>query len=457
MPIQSKNPATEEILRTFEEISDATLEQKIKNAEKAFTEWKNTTFKERAALMRKLAVYLRENQESLADIQTREMGKTKKSGIPNIEKCALLCEYYADNAETMLNKEMIEGVDTNNHVRFDPLGIVLAVMPWNFPYWQVYRFAIPALMAGNVGLLKHASNVPQCAEAIEASFRTVGFPEGVFQNLLLPSARVEKLIRDPRVAAVTLTGSEKAGSEVAKVAGEEIKKTVLELGGSDPFVVFADADIKKAAQTAVTARMQGNVGQSCISAKRFIVESSVAEEFTQHVTTLCESLKIGDPTDANTDIGPLATEQIFKEISSQVVHSIELGAVCVTGGSKAPVQKGYYYPPTVLTAVTKHMPVWNEETFGPVLPIMTFDTEAQAIELANDTRYGLGATLFTQDEKRIVRLITQIEAGSIAINDLMKSDQTLPFGGIKKSGYGRELAEYGIKEFVNVKSIQSGK
>lgn len=453
MPIQSKNPATGEILKTFEEISDAALEQKIASAEKAFGEWKKTSFAERSALMRKLGNYLRENKEMLADLQTKEMGKTKKSGIPNVEKCAALCDYYADNAEAMLSAEVIPVSEGESYVRFDPLGIVLAVMPWNFPYWQVYRFAIPALMAGNVGLLKHASNVPGCAEAIETSFGAAGFPEGVFQNLLLPSARVEKVIRDPRIVAVTLTGSEKAGSEVAKVAGEEIKKTVLELGGSDPFVVFADADIKKAAETAVTARMQGNVGQSCISAKRFIVESSIAKEFTEHVKTICEKLKIGDPTNSDTDIGPLATEQILKEVAAQVARSIAEGALCLAGGLQ-PEGPGYYYPPTVLTNVTRTMPVWHEETFGPVMPIMTFTTEQEAIELANDTRYGLGATIFTADQARIKRVIPQIDAGSVYVNNLMKSDAATPFGGIKKSGYGRELSQYGIREFVNVKSVR---
>ncbi len=450
--IQSKNPATEKVLKTFQEISNEELEKKLVLAEKAFKSWKQTSFKERATLMRKLGEYLRSHTEEFSKLQMLEMGKTMKSGPAGIEKCGSLCDYYADNAENILKHEVLQTDQKEQYIEFDPLGVVLAIMPWNFPFWQVYRFAVPAIMAGNVGLLKHASNVPQCAEAIEESFRAVGFPEGVFQNLLLPSARVEALIRDPRVIAITLTGSEKAGSEVARVAGEEIKKVVLELGGSDPFVIFADVDIIKAAKTAVLARLQGNVGQSCISAKRFIVEESVEEEFMKAVVGEFSKLSVGDPSDKNIDIGPLATEQILLEVERQVKKSASLGAKVVYGGSRKK-GKGYFYLPTVMTNVKKGIPVYDEEVFGPVLPIISFKTEAEAVQLANDTRYGLGASIFTSDMEKAKRIIPQIEAGNVCVNDMVKSDPRVPFGGIKKSGYGRELGTYGIKEFVNIKNV----
>jgi succinate-semialdehyde dehydrogenase/glutarate-semialdehyde dehydrogenase len=453
--IQSKNPTTEEVLRTFEEISAIELEKKVSLASDAFKSWKETSFKERAALMRKLGEYLRKHTEEFSKLQMLEMGKTMKSGPAGIEKCASLCDYYADNAETILQKEILHTDKKEQYVQFDPLGVVLAVMPWNFPFWQVYRFAVPALMAGNVGLLKHASNVPQCAEAIEESFRASGFPEGVFQNLLLPSARVEALIRDPRIAAVTLTGGEKAGSEVARTAGEEIKKVVLELGGSDPFIVFADADIAKAAQVAVTARLQGNTGQSCISAKRFIVEESIKDKFTKLVVEEFSKLKVGDPSDKEIDIGPLATEQILLDVEAQVKKSVSLGAKIVYGGIRKE-GKGYFYLPTIMADIKKGMSVYDEEVFGPVMPIISFKTEAEAIQIANDTRYGLGASIFTNDIEKAKRIIPQIEAGNVCVNDMVKSDMRAPFGGIKKSGYGRELGTYGIKEFVNIKNVWFG-
>lgn len=452
MAIQSKNPSTEEVLKTFEEISDAQLEDKVALAYNAFQSWKKTSYKERAILMRKLGDYLHEHTEEFSTLQMLEMGKTMKSGPLGIEKCASLCDYYADNTETILAHEILHTDRTNQYVEFDPLGIVLAVMPWNFPFWQVYRFAIPALMAGNVGLLKHASNVPQCAEAIEKSFRAAGFPEGVFQNLLLSSSRVEGIIRDPRIMAVTLTGSEHAGSQVAKVAGEEIKKAVLELGGSDPFIVFADADIPEAAKFAVLARLQNNTGQSCISAKRFIIEESIKEVFTEAVIAEFSKLSIGDPSDIATDIGPLATEQILKEVESQVERSVALGAKVVYGGARKE-GKGYFYLPTVMIDVHKGIPVYDEEVFGPVLPIISFKSEEEAIQIANDTRYGLGSSIFTSNMDKAKRIIPLIDAGNVAINDMIKSDARAPFGGVKKSGYGRELGSYGIKEFVNIKNV----
>lgn len=461
MSIQSKNPATEEVLKTFKEISSDELERKVTLASEAFKSWKKTSFKERANLMHKLEEYLRTHTEEFSKLQMLEMGKTMKSGPAGILKCADLCDYYANNAEKILAPEILhtnEKKQKEQYVQFDPLGIVLAVMPWNFPFWQVYRFAVPAIMAGNVGLLKHASNVPQCAEAIEESFRASGFPEGVFQNLLLPSSRVENLIRDSRISAVTLTGSEKAGSEVARVAGEEIKKVVLELGGSDPFIVFADADVSKAAKVAILARLQGNVGQSCISAKRFIVEESIKEKFTSLVVEEFSKLSVGDPSDKNTDIGPLATEQILKDVEAQVKKSVSLGAKIVYGGSRKKGKKnnGYFYLPTVMIDVKKGMPVYDEEVFGPVLPVISFKSEQEAIQIANDTRYGLGASIFTSDIEKAKRIIPQIEAGNVCVNDMVKSDMRAPFGGIKKSGYGRELGTYGIKEFVNIKNVWFG-
>jgi len=453
--IQSKNPATEEVLKSFKEISDKELEEKVSLASKAFDSWKKTSFKERAVLMHKLGEYLNSHAEEFSKLQMLEMGKTMKSGPIGIKKCALLCDYYAENAETILMPEKLDTGKKEQYVEFDPLGIVLAIMPWNFPFWQVYRFAVPALMAGNVGLLKHASNVPQCAEAIEESFRACGFPEGVFQNLFLSSPRVAGLIRDNRISAVTLTGSEKAGSEVARVAGEEIKKVVLELGGSDPFIVFADADVNEAAKTAVMARLQGNVGQSCISSKRFIVEESIKDNFIKIVTKEFFKLSVGDPSDKETDIGPLATEQILLDLEKQVNKSVSLGAKIVYGGERRN-RKGYFYLPTVMTDVKKGMPVYDEEVFGPVLPVISFKNEEEAIKIANDTRYGLGASIFTSDMKKAKRIIPQIEAGNVCVNDMVKSDPRAPFGGIKKSGYGRELGTYGIKEFVNIKNVWFG-
>ena len=452
MSIQSKNPATEKVLKSFKEISNEELEKKLSLASKAFQNWEKTTFKERAILMYKLGEYLRNHAKDFSRLQMLEMGKTMKSGPIGIDKCALLCDYYADNAETILADEILKTGKKEQYVKFDPLGVILGIMPWNFPFWQVYRYAVPAMMAGNVCLLKHASNVPQCAKAIEKSFRLAGFPKGVFQNLFLPASRVENLIRDSRIVAISLTGSEKAGSEVARVTGEEIKKVVLELGGSDPFIVFADADILEAAKVAVVARLQGNTGQSCISAKRFIVEESIKEKFLKIVIEEFSKLSVGDPSDPATDVGPLATEQILFDVEKQVAQSVKKGAKIVYGGSRKK-GKGYFYLPTVLINVKKGMPVYDEEVFCPVLPVITFRNEKKAIQIANDTRYGLGAAIFTSDIAKAKRIIPQIKAGNVCVNDMVKSDPRAPFGGIKKSGYGRELSSYGIKEFVNIKNV----
>ena len=452
MAIISKNPATLEVYGEYEEISDDVLESKISLASDTYNAWKETSFEERKNLLLKLAKYLRENKESLAQLASIEMGKTLIAGVGEVEKCALCCEYYANGGEGMLKPQAVNIEGSEQYIRFDPIGVVLAVMPWNFPFWQVYRFIAPAVMAGNVGLLKHASNVPQCAEAIEKSFKEAGFPEGIFQNLFVSSHRVEKIIRDSRVVAVTLTGSEKAGSSVASIAGSEIKKTVMELGGSDPFMVCKDADLKKAGEVAVKTRMQNNVGQSCIAAKRFIVHEDVVKEFEQILVSEVAKLVVGDPKDSSTTVGPLATEQGMIDVETQVQKSVEMGAVVLAGGSRGDM-KGYYYPPTVLTNVKKGMPVYDEEVFGPVLPIITFKTEDEMIDIANDTPYGLSATLFSCFIGAIARIVPKIDSGSVFVNKQVSSDPRAPFGGIKRSGYGRELSEYGIKEFVNVKYI----
>ncbi len=442
MAIQSLNPATEEVVKTFEEITEAELELKLAKAQAAFEMWKKVSFQDRAKLFMKLSDYLQEHKAELGKLATIEMGKTAVAGDRELEKSALTCEYFAENAERFLTPEKVDTNASESFVRFDPLGVILGVMPWNFPFWQVYRGAAPALMAGNVMVVKHASNVPQCAMAIEKSFVECGFPEGVFQNLLLGSARVEKVIRDPRVMGVTLTGSEKAGAEVAKIAGSEIKKVVLELGGSDPFIVFEDADLNLACEIATSSRISSNSGQACNAAKRFIVHESVVTEFTKK---LVEQFKIVEQA-------PLALEQILIEVERQVNESVKLGAKLELGGKRIG-NKGYFYEPTVLTRVKKGMPVYDEETFGPVAAISTFTDEAEAIMMANDTPYGLGATILTSDLAKAKRLIPMIEAGNVYVNGQVRSDPRTPFGGIKKSGYGRELGSYGIKEFVNIKTV----
>jgi len=452
MAIQSKNPATEAVIKTYEELGDASLEAKLRAAATAYASWKETTFAERGKLMYALGTYLRTHKEELATLASLEMGKVKTHGIAEIEKCAGVCDFYADNAERYLAKEPLDSGGSEGYAQFDPLGIVLAVMPWNFPFWQVLRFAAPALMAGNVGLLKHASNVPGCAEAIERAFTESGFPEGIFQNLLISSSRVEKIIRDPRVMAVTLTGSEKAGSDVARIAGSEIKKTVLELGGSDPFIVLADADIREAAGIAARARMQHNAGQSCIAAKRFIVHESVAAAFETALAAEFKNLVVGDPMDPTTTMGPLATEQGLLDIKRQVDESTAKGARVVFGGERIGTA-GYFYAPTILSSVTKGMPAYDEETFGPIAPIITFASDSEAIDIANDTPYGLGAVLCTTSMETAKKMIARLETGSVFVNGQERSDARAPFGGIKRSGYGRELSHYGIKEFVNVKTV----
>lgn len=452
MAIQSKNPSTEEVLKDFSEISESELIEKINVAQNTFLEWRDTSFEHRSKLLKKHASYIRDNIESMAMLATLEMGKTKKAAISELEKCADVCDYYADNAEKILSNEILHSNATENYVSFEPLGVVLAVMPWNFPYWQVYRFIAPALMAGNVGLLKHASNVPQCALSIEEGFINSGFPVGIFQNLFISSGRVESVIRNTHVKAVTLTGSEGAGRSVASISGDEIKKTVLELGGSDPFIVFEDADIEAAAKDAAIGRMQNNVGQSCIAAKRFIVEDSVVDKFTELFVNHISNLIVGDPLLEETNVGPLATLQGLHDVERQVEDSITMGAKVLCGGTRGE-GRGYYYMPTVLDHVKKGMPVYDEEVFGPVAPIIKFSNIDEAIKIANDTPFGLGASVFTKDIEKAKKIATKIEAGNVFINGYVRSDSRIPFGGTKRSGYGRELGSYGIKEFVNIKNI----
>lgn len=452
MAIISSSPATLEIFKEFEEISDVELENKITKSQAAFMNWKEISFEHRADLMHKVAENLRLQKNELAVLMAQEMGKVLKFGIAEIEKCATVCDYYADNAQKILSVETIPTESKESFVRFDPIGIVLAVMPWNFPFWQVLRFAAPALMAGNVGLLKHASNVPRCALAIEELFVKSGFPEGAFQTLLVGSKKVDSIIKDNRVKAVTLTGSELAGSQVAATAGKVLKKSVLELGGSDPFIVLPDADLDKAIEVAATARLQNNVGQSCIAAKRFIVHESLVLAFTLGLVKKFSALKIGDPLEAGTDVGPMVSNQSLQTIEDQVRKSIDLGAKLECGGKRIG-STGYFYEPAVLSGVKKGMPVFDEEVFGPVAPIIAYNEIDQAIKLANDCEYGLGATIFTKDIDLAKRLASQIESGSVFINGAVKSDSRLPFGGIKKSGFGRELGSYGIKEFVNIKTV----
>jgi succinate-semialdehyde dehydrogenase/glutarate-semialdehyde dehydrogenase len=452
MALRSTNPANKEIIGEIDELSRKDVEEKLSLAQKAYEQWRAVPFSRRSELMGKVAAELRGNKTQLGRIMTGEMGKTLPAAEAEVEKSALACDFYGENAEKFLSDEYFKTDGSESYARFDPIGVVLAVMPWNFPFWQVFRFAAPALMAGNVGVLKHASNVQQSAQAIEDIFTKAGMPEGVFQNLAIGSSKVEAVIKDSRVKAVTLTGSEYAGSQVAMVAGKEIKKTVLELGGSDPFIVLEDADIDQAAQTAVATRLQLNAGQSCISAKRFIVKKEIAEQFTSKVKANIEKLKVGDPTDPKTDVGPLSSEQTLLDIEKQVDESIRQGAKVVAGGKRGS-EEGYFYLPTLMTNIKKGMPVYDEEVFGPVMPIIVVNNDQEAIDIANSSQYGLAATIFSSNADKAKELAAKLESGAVFINGQVKSDPRLPFGGIKKSGYGRELSHYGIKEFVNIKTV----
>ena len=451
MNIQSINPATGEVLETFTETSAAEIERILATAHAEFLAWRDVPFAARGQLMRKAGAVLRAHKVEYARTMALEMGKPIVQGEAEVDKCALTCDYYAEHAETFLAPQPRQTDAAKSYVRFDPLGPVLAVMPWNFPFWQVFRFAAPALMAGNAAVLKHASNVPRCALHIEGVFRDAGFPPGLFATVLVGPSAVGGLIADPRIVAVTLTGSEHAGRQVAERAGHELKKTVLELGGSDPFIVLADADVAAAARTAADARLV-NSGQSCITAKRFIVVEPVADAFIARFADELRARRLGDPLARDTQVGPQARVDLRDDLHRQVAESVKRGARLVLGG-EVPAGRGAFYPPTLLSAVDKGMPAFDEETFGPVAAVIRAKDEADAIRLANDSEFGLGAALWTQDRARAEQLAARIEAGAVFVNGLVKSDPRLPFGGIKRSGYGRELSEYGIREFVNIKSV----
>ena len=445
------NPATNELIKEYTEHTSKEISGIIDSVQEEFIEWRGTSFDHRSKLMKKAAAVLRDNKEEYARTMTLEMGKIIVESRAEIEKCAWVCEYYADNAARFLADEIIETDAGKSLAAFQPLGIVLAVMPWNFPFWQVFRFGAPALMAGNAAVLKHASNVPGSALAIEQIFREAGFPENIFRTLMIPAKKVEEVIVNKHVKAVTLTGSEPAGSQVASIAGRELKKTVLELGGSDPYVVLDDADIDACVKTSVTARMI-NAGQSCIAAKRFIVVESRLKEFEKRQTELMSSIKIGDPLDEDTQVGPLARLDLLDELDDQVQRSIKAGAKLLCGGKRAD-RKGAFYLPTVLADVKEGMAAYEEETFGPVSAIIAVKDAEEAVAVANDSRFGLGGSVWSRDIEKAEAIARRIESGAVFVNGMTKSDPRLPFGGVKKSGYGRELSLYGIREFVNIKSI----
>ncbi|GAA4413339.1 NAD-dependent succinate-semialdehyde dehydrogenase [Nibrella viscosa] len=448
MPLHSINPYTQKRIKTYRPDSAHAIERKLKQADKAFADWSALPVRERIDYFRKVAAHLTDNKQRYGELMTAEMGKTLKEAVSEVEKCALGCGYYIDHAEQFLADEPIRTEARRSFIAYQPLGPVLAIMPWNFPFWQVFRFAIPGLIAGNVGLLKHAANVSGCALAIEEVFTASGLPEGVFQSLLVESKDVEPILKDKRVKAVTLTGSEKAGAAVAATAGSQIKKSVLELGGSDALVVLADADLAKAAETAVQSRMQ-NAGQSCIAAKRFIVEKSVKKEFTDRVLQHIRDIRQGDPMQDETTMGPVARPDLADEIERQCAESVQQGARLLHGGER----NGCNVQPMLLDKVKPGMTAFEEETFGPLAVIIEAKDEQDAIRLANQSNYGLGSALWTQDPDKADRLTRQIQAGSVFVNSLMRSDPRVPFGGINLSGFGRELSEAGIKEFVNIKTV----
>jgi succinate-semialdehyde dehydrogenase/glutarate-semialdehyde dehydrogenase len=451
MSIASINPATGETLKTFEPLPDSQLEEKLRLAACAFSEFRKTTFSERAARMMKAAEILESDKEKLGRVMTTEMGKTYRSAVDEAAKCAWVCRYYAENAEKFLADEMAAIPGSKSFVRYLPLGPILAVMPWNYPFWQVFRFIGPSLMAGNVGLLKHASNVPQSALLIEDVLLRAGFPKGVFQTLLIGSSAVAKILADPRVKAATLTGSEGAGVQVGIAAATDIKKVVLELGGSDPFIVMKSANLEQAVAVGVKARVLNN-GQSCIAAKRFIVEESIADEFERVFVKKMEELKVGDPFDEHTDVGPLATADGLKDLDADVQKTIQAGARLLTGGKRLN-QPGNYYLPTVLTNIPEGSPAACGELFGPVASLFRAKNAEDAIRIANSSPFGLGASAWTNDSGEREKFINGLESGMVFINRMVVSDPRLPFGGVKRSGHGRELAIFGIREFMNIKTV----
>jgi len=450
--MKSVNPFTGELIKNYPEYTCEEVNSIISEVDTAFQQWRLTDFEYRAILMKKLQTLLIERKNSLAAIMVTEMGKVLREAMGEIEKCALVCSFYADHAASFLKNENIKTEASESYITYQPIGTVLAVMPWNFPFWQVFRFLAPALMAGNTGVLKHASNVPGCALAIEQLVRDAGFPENVFRTLLISSSEVKAVIENPLIKAVTLTGSTPAGKSVASIAGSELKKSVLELGGSDPYLILEDADIKTAARLCVTSRLL-NAGQSCIGAKRFIVADKIYDAFEAEFVRLMSEASYGDPIDPSTTIGPLARPDLREELHQQVNKSRDIGATVLIGGF-IPEGKAAFYPPTVLTNVVPTMPAYSEELFGPVAVLFRVQSEQEAIRIANDTVFGLGASVFTKDLNKGKSLAEKgLEAGSVFVNDFVKSDPRLPFGGIKQSGYGRELSEAGIREFMNIKTI----
>jgi len=448
---QSINPYTQKVISTFEPLSSAELNTALEESTKAFHLWKLFSYKERSILFLKMAELLRKNQEQYAHLITTEMGKIIRESRAEIDKCAWLCEYYAKNTEELLATEFIKSDATRSYVQFDPTGIVYAIMPWNFPFWQVLRAAVPTMMAGNSMVLKHAPNVMGCAIAIENLFLESGFPKNVFTNLMIPIELSEQVIAHPTICGVTLTGSMQAGSSVAAHAGKYLKKSVMELGGSDPFIVLKDADINLACKTGIASRML-NAGQVCISAKRFIVDEGIYDQFVEEQKNILQTLKLGNPLSEETDMGPMAREDLFINIENQVNKSVEMGAKVIIGG-KRHKKDAWFYEPTLVTNVTNRMPVFMEETFGPVMAVIKAKDADEAIQIANDSSMGLGASLWTNDLVLAEKMATKIEAGAVFINGMTKSDPRIPFGGIKQSGFGRELGSYGIKEFLNIKTI----
>jgi succinate-semialdehyde dehydrogenase/glutarate-semialdehyde dehydrogenase len=451
MAIASINPANGKLLKSFEPLSDAQIEEKIVLACKTFKEYKKVPFSERATMMLRAADIVEKEKQTFGRLMTLEMGKPYRAAVDESAKCASACRYYAENAERFLADEAVVTSAKKSYIRYQPVGPVLAVMPWNFPFWQVFRFAAPALMAGNMGLLKHASNVPQCALMIEDIFRRAGFPAGAFQTLLIGSDKVEGILADPRIAAATLTGSEGAGIQVGVAAAKRIKKVVLELGGSDPFIIMPSANLEEATTTAVKARVQNN-GQSCIAAKRFIVAESIAAEFEKMFVKKMESLRVGDPLDESTELGPLATADGVETLDVDVQKTIQAGARLLTGGKRMEIP-GNYYAPTVLADIPKGSPAECDELFGPVASIFRAKNLDDAIRIANSSPFGLGASAWTNDAAEQERLINELESGMVFINKMVASDARVPFGGVKRSGHGRELGVYGIREFTNIKTV----
>ncbi len=449
--MKTVNPYNNNTIKEFDWLSDKELQSKLHQATETFDEYKRSAFPLRTELMKNVARLLEDNTEQYAKTITEEMGKPIEQSIAEVEKCIWVSNYYADNVKLFMRDEKIKTDATKSFICYEPLGVILGVMPWNFPFWQVFRFGVPAIMAGNVCLLKHAPRVPQCAIALENIFREAGFNEGVFQSLFIKESQVPTVLEHQAVQGVTVTGSVKAGAAVAAEAGKNIKKSVLELGGSDPFIVLGNANVKEAAQQGAQSRML-NTGQSCIAAKRFIVEESVQEDFVKLLKENIGNMKMGDPTKKSTNIGPMAREELAQKLKRQVDESVKQGAEVLMGGDR-PQRKGAFYKPTILTNVKPGMPAYDEELFGPVATILVAEDENEAIALANDTDYGLGASLWTTDKEKGRRLARRLEAGNVFVNSLVKSDPRLPFGGVKKSGYGRELAYLGIKEFTNHKTV----